>query len=136
MEIIVKLARVSCCVCGCQFALPETQLEHLKNRGRPFHCPNGHELHFGESRVDQLKREIGALQRRLAEAHQEIVNQKNIVKLKDQKFQRTRRRVNAGVCPHCRRTFRALARHIATKHPTEPLPNEKDYPKQSRREST
>lgn len=30
---------------------------------------------------------------------------------------RIKRRVSAGVCPCCNRTFQCLARHMATKHP-------------------
>ncbi len=32
---------------------------------------------------------------------------------------RIKNRVQHGVCPHCNRTFAALARHMASKHPTE-----------------
>jgi hypothetical protein len=32
--------------------------------------------------------------------------------------QKLEARVHAGVCPHCHRSFKELARHMAAQHPT------------------
>ena len=119
----MNLTDVFCPICGVHFAIPANQYDYLKEKGGSFWCPNGHSLNFGDPTTDKLKREILALQRRLAEAHEEITRQKNVVIYKNEKFLQLGKRINAGVCPHCHRTFRALARHVQTVHPGEPLPN-------------
>lgn len=87
METFIKLTRISCCVCGTHFAISEVQYEYLKEQGGDFWCPNGHILHFGESTVAKLRREITMLQKRLAEADEEITLQKHVIITKTEKFQ-------------------------------------------------
>jgi hypothetical protein len=121
--ILGILNKVECCICGIYFGIPKAMHENLKEHGGSFFCPNGHSLHFGDSRVEQLRRQINALNARLSQAHEEISRQRGVIKTINQTQEKKRRRVNAGVCPHCHRSFVALARHIRSKHPTEPLPN-------------
>lgn len=94
-----------------------------EHREQHFYCPNGHNLHFNASKVEQQQREINALTERLRYSFDEISRQRGVIKALNQSMEKKRRRINAGVCPHCQRSFVTLARHIRTKHPTEPLPN-------------
>lgn len=116
---------LTCCICGIRFGLPAVMYRHLYDHGGNFHCPNGHGLHFGDFTVDRLNRKIESLQIELAQTRNNLSDQRRFIKEFQAKIERRRRRVNAGVCPHCNRSFIALARHIRIKHPQEPLPNQK-----------
>lgn len=118
------LRRTDCPLCGIYFAIPASRYRHLQELGGNFWCPNGHQLHFGDNRADRLERTVKSLSERLANSFDELDRQRLVTKRIRQTQEKNRRRINAGVCPHCRRSFRALARHIKTKHPTEPMPNE------------
>lgn len=102
--------------CGHWVALEKSRWEYLEQTGEGFWCPFGHNRAY-------LDPENRRLQRQLTEA-QEVANrsrQGEIVALKmlDAERKATKRllrRVNAGVCIHCHRTFKQLARHMASKH--------------------
>jgi hypothetical protein len=127
MEEQHPFSAATCCVCGIRFGLPTVRFQYLKDHGGTFYCPNGHSLFFHDSTVAKLNRKINALQTELAQTRTWLSDQRKTLKDYQAKFKAEsevkRRRINAGVCPHCQRSFRALARHIRTKHPQEPLPN-------------
>lgn len=120
-----EFSAATCCLCGIRFGIPNTRFRYLHEHGGNFFCPNGHVLHFNDSLVQQLQREIQALQTELNQTRNALSDQRQFVKKIRAKAEVRRRRINAGVCPHCNRSFVALARHIRTKHPEEPLPNQK-----------
>ena len=49
---------VECWICGCLFALPENLYLHAQEKGKGFHCPNGHSLGFGPGRLSELEEEL------------------------------------------------------------------------------
>lgn len=133
----MKLARVSrnetyagettlevevCGVCGVLFAVPERLREHCLETGDNFFCPNGHSLVFNDYENKKLKRENERLKDRLAAARARadqteasLRATKGVVTKQRKKLEK----VVAGVCPvdGCKRHFKDLRRHIATKHP-------------------
>lgn len=111
------LEEVDCCQCGMKFAMPQVLLNGLRKNGGGFYCPLGHPLTFGETENDRLKRQ-------LADNKRALELERSRVKVRDDQIAaqkgvntKLRKRIGAGVCPCCKRTFKQLAAHIHTKHP-------------------
>lgn len=125
LSLSVEFGIETCCNCAVQYAIP-LQLQHaLSNEGErfgeSFYCPNGHaQCYAGPSEATKLRQQLEAKQR---EAAQTAIQLKNVRDLNDKLTMRTTRaekklaRVKNGVCPCCKRSFTALRRHMATKHP-------------------
>jgi len=120
----VTLITESCCNCGL-FAVPEDWQRQYVGTKNTFYCPNGHPQSYTgtswKNQIAQLEADKTALQSRInseretarlaqARADREAAKRKSIEK-----------RVAAGVCPYCKRSFQEsrLAKHIHAKHPNE-----------------
>ena len=126
-----QLVTETCCNCGVLFAMTkEFKQGKLDNRHkhnqRTFYCPNGHaQWYVGETEAQKLKRELEQAQRakewyegRYRSAEQRATHERNRANGYKGHATRLTKRVKAGVCICCNRTFKDLARHMATKHPT------------------
>ncbi len=105
---------LTCYSCGIVFWVPtHFKTTRISNK-RYFYCPNGHcQAFVGESDKDKaarLKIELEASQARATE----LWNQQQKLATANRKL---RKRAKAGVCPCCKRTFKELAQHMASKHP-------------------
>lgn len=113
----VRLETTSCCRCGVVFAMPETMLDKRRTDGGDFYCPNGHTLHFTKPEVQRLR---DALDRSQARARH-LEDQRQAAERSNTALRgvitKQKKRAMAGMCPCCKRTFRVLADHMATKHP-------------------
>ena len=95
---------------------------------RTWYCPNGHPRHYpGESDIEKAQR----LQReaeRVAEAHRMMresearrrASAEHRLRAQKGVTTKLRKRIAAGACPCCKRSFQNLARHMQTKHPEYP----------------
>lgn len=114
-----------CCACGITFGFAAAYDKELRKTHKNFYCPNGHQqAYIGENEEQRLRKELAAEKERRERAERERewaqAQSKNdrIQRTKAQnKLTRITARVNAGVCPHCNRTFKQLAAHMRTKHP-------------------
>jgi len=120
---------VHCYKCGIAFGMPQDFQQRRLNDKQSFYCPAGHgqvyggptdrdraqklagQLDIERSRVDSERRQRAAVERK-------IDYQKRARKSVSTRLQKVKVRVGHGVCPCCNRTFKALADHMATKHPT------------------
>ena len=105
---------VTHCWCGIGLAVPENLYSHAQQTDRNhIYCPLGHTFVFR----DNYEKKLEAEQRRHratkdllhAEERSHIATRGHLT--------RTKKRVAAGVCPCCHRTFQQLARHMKNKHP-------------------
>jgi hypothetical protein len=127
LQFTVSMETLTCGECGIEFAVPLGWLNARrgsKEAEGKFWCPNGHGRQFRESELERTKRELAAAKEKAEREerwrHEAEKNAKNA--RAQAKAERTRRenlakRVAAGVCPCCHRTFQQLARHMAAKHP-------------------
>lgn len=104
------------CWCGMPFAIPENRYDWMQGKSdRNCYCPNGHTVVFRESfekKLERERREHAATRDLLrAEERSHSATRGQMTKL--------RKRVERGVCPHCKRHFANLERHVATKHAEE-----------------
>jgi hypothetical protein len=105
----VTLTSVTCCSCSVLFAMPEVLRARLQRDGGSFYCPNGHAQHFTQSETTRLRAKLDEAMR---------TNTQLAADLAAEQRERARitKRVSAGVCPCCNRSFANLARHMASKH--------------------
>lgn len=123
----VQLEIIACANCGVSFALTSDFIQRRRNDNKDFYCPSGHVNAYREDMLDRLKEENDRLRSQVeserhrreaaAKLHDTAIKGERIKRGKaEAKVARIETRVNAGVCPHCQRTFQQLARHMQTKH--------------------
>lgn len=131
-QLSVELVTLECYFCGTPFGMSETLYQTAQRKqGHAFYCPNGHGQIFSETtdaKLAKVRDEAERLKRRLADAERwereaderAKVAERSLAATKGQ-VTKLRKRIGAGVCPYCTRHFTALERHIASKHPDQPL---------------
>jgi len=115
----VKLVTEECCACGILFAMPQQVNERLRTKGGTFYCPNGHSQVYTEPDIEVLKRQLRAAENRATNLESSLNGALDDLSAKKKELRSVKRRVNAGVCPYCRRHFTNLERHVHTKHPEQ-----------------
>lgn len=99
--------------CGRIFGVTHQTHEWMRINGGTVHCPAGHKIRYGATALSKAEE---ALARERA-AHDQTRADRDTLKRKEKKMAR---RLKAGVCPCCQRTFTNMARHMTTKHPEYP----------------
>ena len=113
---------ISCGECGVRFAIETGHKQRLLETHDTWYCPNGHQRYYsGKSDAEKAKDAAEAAAKRERERRLNAEADRDRMKfaLRSQKAAKTRmaRRVAAGVCPCCNRTFTNLARHMSGQHP-------------------
>jgi hypothetical protein len=114
-----------CPTCGVIYAIPDA----LKTRGLRYkgsvtiYCPNGHTWHYmGKTHAQELEelRDRIARERALRDQAEASAQgyQAAATRARNER-DRLKVRTGGGVCPHCNRTFKQLAKHMVSKHPEE-----------------
>lgn len=111
-------------ICGRVFGITEATDRWMREKGGVIHCPAGHRISYGKSNEqelrDQLARERQILeqtQARLETVRSQRDHQERRAQTYKGHLTRTKKRIAAGVCPCCHRTFQALSRHMKNQHP-------------------
>lgn len=110
------------CTCGMAFAIPESLdeqlLDHRGPNGKSVYCPLGHRWHYtGKNDAEQERAaRIAAEQRERAVRDLLSAEERSHSATKGQ-LTKVKKRVTAGLCPCCNRSFADLARHMAGQHP-------------------
>lgn len=114
------MSKITCYKCKCDFVMPDDLYWSAKRSAKiSFWCPYGHEQYYpeGETQEDKMRRERDRALQEQARLAQEADEQRARAERAEKKTKRLQKRVSAGVCPCCTRTFGNLQRHMATKHP-------------------
>ena len=123
--LTATLVREECCSCHMIFAVTTSFQEEMKDTHNSFCCPKGHwQSYRSESETEQLQKIIQQkdneirIQTELKEETRQERDQikKSLIAIKGHKT-RIQKRIAAGVCPCCNRSFNNLHRHMNTKHP-------------------
>jgi hypothetical protein len=128
LETNTKLNLFDCAQCGGHIALSENLERCLRESHESFYCPIGHRQFFPAlSDTEKLRKALHAAElekTRLTQQAKESqeASDRNAIKLAmaEREAARVKKRVAAGVCPCCNRTFVQLQRHMKTKHPDHP----------------
>ena len=135
----VSLEVEVCQGCGAVFAVPVGVMRRHDERGMSLRCINPKCPWPSYSRTETenakqirlLKEEKRRLARRLSfesDAKRIAQQKRRAAELSRAAIKghltRTKKRIAAGVCPCCKRTFQDLARHMSGQHPTYAAPKE------------
>lgn len=113
----MAFSTVDCASCGVQFCVPDHWLQAKRESKAEFFCPNGHSLSYRKSRADELAEKLESQQRetnRQRDRAETLERQLSATKGVVTKY---KVRASNGACLCCKRSFKDLARHMATKHP-------------------
>jgi hypothetical protein len=123
LTVTATLVTLECCSCGIEFAVRQSFETRLRDTHKQFYCPNGHPQSFvAKSEAEQLREKLAEAERvrDLAVKRKEWAEQET--KRAEEERDRLKKRVARGSCPCCKRHFKNLERHMASKHPTEIKP--------------
>jgi len=111
------LAVQTCIVCGIQFAVPPDFDQNLQKNHKIFYCPNGHGMCYPtETEEERLRKALLAEQKQRREYQSKVTELNLQLNGALDQLSKVKKRINAGVCPHCHRHFANLERHIQSKH--------------------
>jgi hypothetical protein len=126
--ITVDLTQITCGECGGVYAIGERYREKRQQDGTGWHCPycDCSWDYFSNGENARLKRELAQKEEEIRMKERAVTAAKceaEAARLQAHKAalkcRRIEKRVRAGVCPCCNRTFSNLARHMQTKHPDD-----------------
>jgi uncharacterized protein (UPF0212 family) len=112
----IDMRALQCGECGVDFYAPEFMMAEKQRAGGDWYCPNGHCRVYTETTEKKLRKELEEKQKELIEERSARWNEAAIRQKAERELKRVKKRVGAGVCPECNRTFQQLARHMACKH--------------------
>lgn len=115
--VSVTWRTLSCGECGIQFQVPEAFDRERRESGGGWYCPNGHCRVYRTREVDKLKKQLEREQQRRRWAESDRNRTERSARATRGHLTRLKKRVAAGVCPRCNRTFKQLARHMKSQHP-------------------
>ena len=108
---------LQCKTCGIQYQVPEIFMTGKHESGDWWYCPNGHRWHYAETNADKERRRAECAEQELARVLEQRNKARRSLTAQKGVNTRLRKRVSAGVCPCCNRSFQNLRRHMANKHP-------------------
>lgn len=115
------LEPVNCAQCDTLFGLSARHIVELKRTHASFMCPNGHGNHWpGESDIERANKRAEFWQDRARQQENETRAERHKASVARGQVTRIQNRIHAGVCPDCHRTFKNVARHMASKHGAKP----------------
>lgn len=116
----VTLTHVECYKCRIVFGMTSETIGALRSSHASFYCPNGHRQYFaGETEEERLKRRLDIEETRAKQLVAELDKAERSVIAYRGRWRGAKKKlakVEKGTCPHCRRHFKDLRRHMATKH--------------------
>ena len=130
---MTNMVSIACCECNAPIYMPSGWEAYFRSSQVAFYCINGHRQSFSKqpSEAQLLKKQLDAERQARQRAEQRIAEKADEVTAAREEARHERNRANgykghatritkrakAGVCPCCNRTFKALAAHMANKHP-------------------
>jgi Zn-finger nucleic acid-binding protein len=114
---------IECWNCSIDFGIGDSFMANRRKDGRVFYCPNGHGNYYNRGKTaEQVALERAQAERDAARS----LAQRESRRARTAEYQRraakgqltkTKKRIAAGVCPCCNRTFQNVAAHMAGQHP-------------------
>jgi len=106
-----------CWVCGMPFGLSAGTVKAFVREHTPFHCPKGCRLRFGKSDADVLREQLDTQMAATQRANRRLQDERRSHAGTKGALTKAKRRIAAGVCPCCSRSFKQLRRHMQSQHP-------------------
>ncbi len=137
LKFEVAVSWLECPSCHIAFGVTSATEKRLRDTHETFYCPSGHNIIFPgdteaervrkqmQATIDAASRKIEWLSAEAETAKSAAASAKKQATAAKTKLTKMKRRVEAGVCPHCNRTFKQLAAHMLTQHKEEIHADEK-----------
>lgn len=112
------LTVIQCAYCHMDFGVTPAFEKKRRDDHKTFYCPTGHSNFYPQnSETERLRASLDSAKAQLTHTRDQL--QATEYQRRAQKAQNTklRKRIAAGVCPCCNRTFQDLARHMDGQHP-------------------
>lgn len=134
VTIIETLVHMHCGNCEANYGLTQSFIDRARKDGTSWTCPHCEQTRvFRESENDRLKKQLAQTQTTLERseanvkwwqerkqlAQQEAAHQEARARGYKGALSKVEKRIRAGVCPCCNRTFKDLLQHMQTQHPAE-----------------
>ncbi len=87
-----------------------------REQGESIHCSVGHGCIRKKTDNAKLQEKLNESNRLLIESRLATADAEEQAMNEAKKRKRFEKRIGGGVCPHCKRTFQNLARHMKCKH--------------------
>lgn len=121
LTVKVEMITEECCNCGVLFAFTEDTYDKFRRTKQQFFCPYGHgQSYMGKTYAAQLqeaRNDADYFKRQMEEAREQRALVERSLSATKGVLTRERKRVQNGVCPVCRRSFKGLAEHMHKQHP-------------------
>lgn len=106
--------------CGHLILMTQAHYEACRENGRSWFCTvcGCQRAFIGKTAIDELRGQLAAAKQREETEKSMRRNLETALFKEQQSKARLKKRIKHGVCPCCRRTFKQLAAHMKTKHPT------------------
>ena len=118
----ITLIKMDCGKCGGTYAINDKFNKHRQEIGGVWWCPYCQcSWGYAEGENNRLKRQVAVKEAELRAAKCETLRERQLREAAENSASKAERKVSRalnGTCPLCRRSFRALRRHMAEKHPT------------------
>lgn len=110
---------IQCPQCEIRFAIPKPLYEVRLVDGELFYCPLGHSQYFppGKSQIELEREAKIKAERQLASREEDLRSERASHAATKGHLTRAKERAEAGVCPHCHRSFAQVKRHVERMHP-------------------
>ena len=105
-----------CYTCGLPVAMTKYQRREYDECGATMWCSQGHQTVRTEPELTKAKRQLKEAQDKTTKAETQRDDYMNLMDVEVKKRLKVERRIKAGVCPECRRTFQNVHRHMASQH--------------------
>lgn len=120
----VAMETYACCNCGMLFSMTADFVQRRRQNHDSFYCPQGHgQVFSGDSEKEKLQREVNRLKQDAARLEDLTIAAQRRANTAEEEARRARKekariekRIHAGICPDCNRSFVNVARHMTTKH--------------------
>lgn len=125
MYLTVDMIHLECGKCGLLFSMTETFYKKRKKDHESFYCPAGHSRYWPQKSNEEILREqLKRSELECKQAEKSLKEERGYSKeLKRSRsalkgtLTKTKKRISAGVCICCNRTFQNVARHMKSQHP-------------------
>ncbi len=109
---------VRCSACDIRFGMSDTFYKARRNDHGGWFCPNGHSMLFaGESEAEKMRRERDQALQQIARAEDERAETQRELELAKKREKNLTRKLAAGNCPCCKRSFANMSEHMRKQHP-------------------
>lgn len=108
---------IECYTCGLPVAVTRSQERQYDEHGLSVSCALGHHTVRRKSDNQELQEKLQQAQDRVGALETAQRNMDGLLDTERVKRTKLEKRIHNGVCPHCRRSFKNLQRHMSGQHP-------------------